>query len=336
MLAEYLPVLCRLMQWTFFCTPTPASFVSRLYTMAPHEIQPASDPTASRKQVVRTKLDLRSILGRTLTKSLEEILLDPFGEMIIGCQSVVITGVQHVSLPRVESLREIMSAEAVFTKAMVWKMLRLAKIMKWKAYDLIRKVDYERAMDSYMLLIDAHQSSFLFRLPRNSYAGDTGVVASLLLRTMIDAAVTIAWLGLKLGDFKQVHDFQHIGQEIGGFLTNLPLPENMLMPDQGRFPPCIQGGAWLDLLLDVLTRGNVYYTLEQGVSGLTNMKQGMIQFGAIVSHISCDLTLLQGLLNNHMVVTDVLRDQRDMANISAAPQKLRQGSIARFQALGPD
>ncbi|KAK4547020.1 hypothetical protein LTR36_001241 [Oleoguttula mirabilis] len=53
---------------------------------------------------VVTKLQLRSVSGKTLTPALEKLLLEPFGSMIIGRQKVIISGDKHAEYDSLQGL----------------------------------------------------------------------------------------------------------------------------------------------------------------------------------------------------------------------------------------
>ncbi|KAK4552207.1 hypothetical protein LTR86_010561 [Recurvomyces mirabilis] len=250
MVAADLPVFCSyMMLWTFAMTLSPAPLLFGITTDSGCKITEVLLPQSENAKSLRTKIQMFPSPSTSPTKFYQESLLAPFRHMAIGGQKVTFL---NSTLPQdTTSLQAAMGPPYVSAVPMLWQMIGIARRIKHQADDLVGAGDFDLAPVKYVLLSLAHPCSNFSALPLHVFEGDSAKAAALLLRVLLDAGITKAFLMLRLGQISQAAQLWEDAQDTGSRILALSTKMNEGLQFR-RDLVCLQGLAWLRQVMTLI------------------------------------------------------------------------------------
>ncbi|KAK6390698.1 hypothetical protein LTR65_005302 [Meristemomyces frigidus] len=151
---------------------------------------------------VVTKLQLRSVSGKTLTPALEKLLLEPFGSMIIGRQKASAVG---------------------------WRMLDIVQRLKQTGDELLLTGHEHLSAKKYQNLCCWFDCD-VFDLADDAYDSDCGTPLGLVIGVMMAAATTSGFLFIRMGDMESASRMAAVINQMLAFHCKLPDHDHEIKP----------------------------------------------------------------------------------------------------------
>ena len=291
MLAVDLPQLCDFLQLLFFTRRPPCKIAVRLQPDSNLKWLLLHDPEALPGSRIRTQLQLRAPHGNSMSVACGDSLLRPFKTLVMGDQQVTIKDPTGHTLSGFQGLQNLMGPQVVWLAPIAWRMFEITCKMKVDADALMDLNLLQLAAQKYTAII-CMLNTRIFHLPLASYDWESALPIGLLLRLMLDVAITAGFIGIYLDNSALAQAMILTLDTTWEFLYSLPDPHSVLHPiDPTELEVC-HLVRWLSCIVELIyedrPRAPGVFPLSLSMAAMADGGCGTVTY---VQHVQHDLGL---------------------------------------------